>query len=56
VTVDVAGLRFADRPAARILAQAAPAVAGALVGCSPALLRLLEFNGAGAVPGLTIMT
>jgi len=57
VTVDVGGLRFADRAAVRILVSAA---AGGrrvrLVGCSPALIRLLDFDGVGATPGLTIHT
>lgn len=55
VTVDVGGLRFADRAAARILVQAAEGGRRMrLTGCSPALIRLLDFNGAGAVTGLTV--
>ena len=55
VTVDVSGLRFADRAAARILVQAGDGAQRVrLVGCSPALVRLLDFNGAGDVPGLTV--
>lgn len=55
VTVDVGGLRFADRAAARILVQAAGSGRRVrLTHCSPALVRLLDFNGAAAVADLTV--
>jgi anti-anti-sigma factor len=55
VTVDVSGLRFADRAAARVLVRAGRGPQRLrLVGCSPALLRLLEYSGSGAAPGLLI--
>jgi len=56
VTIDVSGLRFADIAAARVLVDAAASGAGRLrlTGCSPNLLRLLEFHGANAVPALTV--
>jgi anti-anti-sigma factor len=55
VTIDVSGLRFADRAAARVLVRAGSGAQRLrLVGCSPALLRLLEYSGAGAAPGLVI--
>jgi anti-anti-sigma factor len=56
VTLDVAGLRFADTAAARLLVRAASAGPGRLfvTGCSPAMLRLLDFHGAAHVPGLTV--
>ncbi|MEV6848483.1 MEDS domain-containing protein [Actinoplanes sp. NPDC051411] len=56
VTVDVGGLRFADRAAARILVRAGHGAGRVrLVGCSPALLRLLAFTGAGDAPRLTVV-
>jgi anti-anti-sigma factor len=56
VTVDVSGLTFADTAAARILVNAAEGGPGRLrlAGCSPALLRLLEFHHAAEVPGLIV--
>jgi anti-anti-sigma factor len=55
VTVDVSGLRFADRAAARILVRAGRGPGRLrLVGCSPALLRLLAFAGASDAPALTV--
>ncbi|MEV4642333.1 MEDS domain-containing protein [Actinoplanes sp. NPDC049548] len=47
IHVDVSGLRFADTAAARILSQAGDRAGGRLrlMGCSPALLRLLDFHG-----------
>ncbi len=56
VTVDVSGLTFADTAAARILVNAAERGPGVLrlAGCSPALLRLLEFHHAGEVSGLIV--
>lgn len=56
VTVDVTGLRFADRAAARILVRAGHGPGRVrLVGCSPALLRLLAFAGARDAPRLTVV-
>jgi anti-anti-sigma factor len=53
LTVDLAGLRFADTAAARVLVRAAGEGGGLrLTGASPSLSRLLIFNGAAAVPGL----
>jgi len=56
VTVDVAGLRFADSSACRLLVGAASGGRGRLrlTGCSAALRRLLAFHGAAAVPGLSV--
>jgi anti-anti-sigma factor len=55
VTVDVHELRFADRAAARILVRAGSGAKRLrLVGCSPALLRLLEFSGAADAPALVV--
>ena len=55
VTVDVHGLRFADRGAARILVRAGAGPQRLrLVGCSPALVRLLNFAGAAEASGLTV--
>lgn len=56
VTVDVSGLTFADTAATRILVNAAAAGSGRLrmTGCSPSLLRLLDFHQAGEVPGLIL--
>jgi anti-anti-sigma regulatory factor len=55
VTIDVSGLRFADRAAARILVLAGCGPGRAhLTGCSPALLRLLAFTGADEAPCLTV--
>jgi anti-anti-sigma factor len=55
VTVDVSGLRFADRAAARILVRAGHGPGRLhLVGCSPALLRLLDYTGADDAPGLSV--
>jgi anti-anti-sigma factor len=55
VTVDVQGLRFADRAAARILVRAGLGPKRLrLTGCSPALLRLLAYTGADDAPGLTV--
>ena len=55
VTIDVSGLRFADRAAARILVRAAQGSRRLrLVGCSPALLRLLAFTGADEAPCLSV--
>ncbi|GAA2615701.1 MEDS domain-containing protein [Paractinoplanes durhamensis] len=55
VTIDVCGLHFADIAATRVLVGAAQSGDGRLrlVGCSPNLLRLLHFHGAGSVPALT---
>ena len=52
VTVDAAELHFLDTAAARVLLAAAAAAPMRIVGCSPMVLRLLEFHGAAAVPGL----
>jgi len=55
VTVDVSGLRFADRAAARILVRAGHGPGRVrLVGCSQPLMRLLAYAGAGEAPGLTL--
>jgi anti-anti-sigma factor len=55
VTVDVRGLRFADRAAARILVRAGGGPQRLrLVGCSPALLRLLEYSGAAEAGALVV--
>ena len=55
-TIDVTGLRFADTAVARVLIEAGSGGAGRirLVGCSPGVSRLLDLNGAGAAPGLSI--
>lgn len=55
VTIDLTALRFADTAAARVLLRAA-AGAGRMhvVGCSPVLVRLLLFHGAGLIPGLVV--
>ena len=55
-TIDLTGLRFADMAAARVLLTAAAAGPGKirLVGCGPTLIRLLAFQDAEAVPGLTV--
>jgi anti-anti-sigma factor len=52
--VDVRGLRFADTAVARILVQAAYRGPVRVVGCSPALRRLLGFTGAAEAPGLVV--
>jgi anti-anti-sigma factor len=55
VTVDVHGLRFADRAAAGILVGAGRGLRRLrLVGCSPALVQLLEYCGAATAPGLIV--
>ncbi|MGK5685140.1 MEDS domain-containing protein [Actinoplanes sp. URMC 104] len=55
VTLDVTALRFADTAAARILLTAAARLGPLhVVGCSPVLLRLLDFHGAGDIPGLVV--
>jgi anti-anti-sigma regulatory factor len=56
VTVDVAGLRFADAAVARLFVHAAAGGPGRLhlTGCAPVLRRLLDFHGADRVPGLTV--
>ena len=55
LTFDVSGLQFADGHTARLLADAARnARAVRIVGCTPALTRLLAFHGAGTRPGLTV--
>jgi anti-anti-sigma factor len=55
VTVDVRGLRFADRAAARILVRAGRGPKRLrVIGCSPALLRLLEYSGAADAPALVV--
>jgi anti-anti-sigma factor len=56
LTVDISGLRFADSAAIRILIRTTATKAGRLrvAGCSPAMLRLLRFNGADAVAGLGV--
>jgi anti-anti-sigma factor len=56
VTVDLSDLAFADTAAVRILVHAAARRGSRLhlVGCSPSLLRLLDFHRAGEVPGLTV--
>lgn len=55
-TVDVTGLRFADTAVARVLIEAGSGRAGRirLVGCSPGISHLLDLNGAGTAPGLSI--
>jgi anti-anti-sigma regulatory factor len=56
VTIDVSGLRFADRAAARILVRAGSDRGRVhLTGCSQALLRLLVFSGSDEAHGLTIV-
>jgi anti-anti-sigma factor len=56
VTIDVSELRFADRAAARILVRAGSGPGRVrLVGCSPALVRLLDFSGADEASGLTVV-
>ncbi|WP_164842621.1 MEDS domain-containing protein [Actinoplanes solisilvae] len=54
VTVDVTALRFADTAAARVLLDAAGRGPMHIVGCSPVMLRLLYFHGAGTTPGLMV--
>lgn len=56
VTVDLTDLTFADTASVRILVAAADSGAGRirLVGCSPAVLRLLDFHHAGEVPDLIV--
>jgi hypothetical protein len=55
VTIDVSELRFADGPAARTLLGAAGSAGGLrLVGCSPALIRVLTFHGAASTPGVSL--
>lgn len=54
MVIDVSGLRFADTAVARILVQAAHHGRVRVVGCSPALRRLLGFTGAAEAPGLTV--
>ncbi|MBM2615971.1 MEDS domain-containing protein [Actinoplanes sp. LDG1-06] len=55
VTIDATALRFADTAAARVLLHAAAAYGRMnIVGCSPVLLRLLQFHGAGLIPGLLV--
>jgi anti-anti-sigma factor len=55
VTVDVSGLLFADRAAARVMVQAGSGPGKLrLVGCSPALARLLRYSGATHAAGLTL--
>jgi anti-anti-sigma factor len=54
VTIDVTALRFADTAAARALLDAAGRGPMHIVGCSPVMLRLLHFHGAGAMPGLVV--
>ncbi|WP_250005709.1 MEDS domain-containing protein [Actinoplanes sp. M2I2] len=51
LTVDIADLRFADDAAVRVLLRTVAAGAPRLrvVGCSPAIQRLLTFNGAEAI-------
>jgi anti-anti-sigma factor len=52
--VDVSGLRFADTAVARILVQAAQHGRVRVIGCSPALRRLLGFTGAAEEPQLIV--
>jgi anti-anti-sigma factor len=56
VTIDVSGLRFADIAAARVLVDAAASGAGRLrlTGCSPNLIRLIQFHRGDAVDDLTL--
>jgi anti-anti-sigma factor len=55
VTVDVSGLKFADRAAARVMVQAGSGPGKLrLVGCSIALERLLRYSGAAEAAGLTL--
>jgi anti-anti-sigma factor len=54
-TVDVHDLTFADTAASRILVDAAARGTLRLVGVSPPLGRLLDFHGAAAVAGLTVV-
>jgi anti-anti-sigma factor len=55
LTLDLSDLRFADNAATRILARAVIRAGDRVrvVGHTPALGRLLAFNGAGAAPGGT---
>ena len=55
VTVDATALRFADSAAVRVLLHTAVNMGPMqVVGCSPMLVRLLRFHGAGEVPGLRV--
>ncbi|MBU2665110.1 MEDS domain-containing protein [Actinoplanes bogorensis] len=55
ITLDVTALRFADTAAARVLLHSAATLGPMqVVGCSPVLLRLLQFHGAESIPGLTV--
>jgi anti-anti-sigma factor len=54
MVIDVTGLRFADTAVARILVQAAHGGRVRVVGCSPALRRLLGFTGAAEAPNLVV--
>jgi anti-anti-sigma regulatory factor len=55
LTLDVSGLRFADMAAVQILIRAAVEHHRLrIVGCSPALQRLLTYGGADTVAGLSI--
>jgi anti-anti-sigma regulatory factor len=56
LVIDLAELRFADGAAANLLLRAAAAspTGMRIIGCSPALVRLLDLVGAGAVTGLTV--
>ncbi|MCO8275874.1 MEDS domain-containing protein [Actinoplanes sp. TRM 88003] len=54
VTIDTTALRFADTAAARVLLDAARHGPMHIVGCSPVMLRLLNFHGAGSLPGLVV--
>jgi anti-anti-sigma factor len=56
LVVDLGELRFADGAAANLLVRAAAASPSGMriVGCSPALTRLLDLVGAGGVDGLTV--
>jgi anti-anti-sigma regulatory factor len=54
VTIDVTALGFADTAAARVLLDAARHGPAHIVGCSPVLLRLLNFHGAAAIADLVV--
>jgi anti-anti-sigma factor len=55
LVVDIAGLRFLDAAAVRLLIDVATGLTPIRVtGCSPGVQRLLTASGAAAVPGLTV--
>jgi anti-anti-sigma regulatory factor len=56
LVIDIGELRFADGAAASLMVRAAAAspTGMRIIGCSPALARLLDLVGAGAVAQLTV--